>query len=93
VDDKRHGRLATMLTADIYLGLQAELERADQWPAYNSAHEGYGVLMEEINELEMHVFNKQVRRNLGAMRKEALQVAAVALRIARDICNEERGRK
>lgn len=64
-----------------------------KWPAYNSAHEGYGVLAEEFAELIEHVFTKQENRDLAAMRKEAIQVAAVALRFAAELCDEERGRR
>lgn len=65
----------------------------DAWPPMNSAHEGYGVLLEEVDELWAHVKTKQKNRDLSAMRKEAIQVAAMALRFAVEICNEERGRK
>lgn len=65
----------------------------EAWPPMSSAHEGYGVLLEEVDELWAHVKTKQKNRDLGAMRKEALQVAAMALRFAVEICNEERGRK
>ena len=63
------------------------------WPPMNSAHEGYGVLAEEFRELETIVFQKQKARNLEDMRKEAKQVAAMAIRFMVEICNEERGRK
>lgn len=58
------------------------------YPAFNSAHEGYAVLMEEIDELWEHVKTNQKRRDLAAMRKEAVQVAAMALRFIADVCNE-----
>lgn len=86
-------QLATLLGPDIYLGLQTELESADVWPAFNSAHEGFGVLLEEVDELKAHVWTRQDRRNIKEMRKEALQIAAVALRFARDTCTDERARK
>lgn len=75
---------------------QARDELADAleaWPPMNSAHEGYGVLKEEFRELEAHVFTNQRKRDLEAMRKEAIQVAAMAMRFAAEICNEERGRR
>lgn len=65
----------------------------DNWPAMNSAHEAYGVLLEETDELWDHVKTNQKRRDLVAMRKEAIQVAAMAIRFAVEVCNEETGRK
>lgn len=71
-----------------------EVSRASRlWPDFNSAHEGYAVLLEEVDELKTHVWTNQKRRDLEAMRKEAIQVAAMAVRFAADVCNEERGRK
>lgn len=64
-----------------------------KWPAMNSAHEAYGVLAEEFRELETHVFTKQSRRNVEEMRKEAIQVAAMAIRFVRDITDGGRARK
>jgi hypothetical protein len=66
---------------------------SEKWPPFNSAHEGYAVLLEEVDELKAHVWTNQKRRDLEAMRKEAIQVAAMAIRFIKDICNEERGRK
>ncbi len=63
------------------------------WPPFNSAHEGFGILFEEFIELRAHVFQKQRDRVLTNMRKEAIQVAAMALRFASEVCDEERGRR
>jgi hypothetical protein len=63
------------------------------WPPMNSAHEGYAVLAEELEELWCHVRTNQKKRDLGAMRKEAIQVAAMAVRFALEVCSEDRGRK
>ena len=68
-----------------------EVERSQVWPALNSAHEGYAVLLEEVDELWDHVKTK--RRDISAMRKEAIQVAAVAVRFALEICREDIGRR
>lgn len=66
---------------------------ARKWPKYNTAHEGYAVLLEEVHELWGHVMTQQHARDLAHMRTEALQVAAVAIRFAVDVCTEERGRR
>ena len=65
----------------------------DNWPPFNSAHEGFAVLLEEVDELKAHVWTKQKERNLEEMRKEAIQVAAMALRFACEVCDEDTGRK
>ncbi len=71
-----------------------EAERAiASWPAFNSAHEAYAVLLEEVDELWDHVKSNQLRRDVSAMRRECIQVAAMALRFAAEVCNEEKGRK
>lgn len=73
-------------------GIEAETAMRE-WPPYNSSHEGIGLLEEEFKELKDHVFSKQKDRDLEAMRKEAIHVAAVALRFAAELCSEERGRR
>lgn len=73
---------------------QRELQKAQaDWPKFRSAHEGYAILKEEFDELWEHVKTNQKRRDIVAMRKEAIQVAAMALRFAIDVCDEENGRK
>lgn len=59
----------------------------------NSAHEAYGVLLEEVDELWDHVKTKQKNRDLAAMQKEAIQVAAMAIRFALEVCDDVNGRK
>jgi hypothetical protein len=73
----------------------AEVRRAKAaWPGeFNSAHEGFAILNEEFDELRGHVWTNQKRRDLAAMRKEAIQVAAMALRFAAECCDETTGRK
>lgn len=34
-----------------------------KWPAFNSAHEGFAVLLEEVEELKAHVWTNQKRRD------------------------------
>lgn len=64
-----------------------EVETAtSKYPPMNSAHEGYAVLDEEVDELWDHVKVKQGKRDVDAMRKEAIQIAAMAIRFAVDCC-------
>lgn len=78
---------------NILAAVQTEVEQAGaKWPPMNSAHEGYAVLLEEVDELWTHVKTNQKARDLDAMRKEAIQVAAMAVRFAYDIIDCGRGR-
>jgi expansin (peptidoglycan-binding protein) len=70
-----------------------EAERAMQlWPAMQTAHHGYAVILEKLDELKEHVWTNQKKRDIQAMRKEAVQLAAMCLRFIADVCNEEHGR-
>ena len=56
-----------------------ELKRAtSQHGGFASWHEGYAVLLEEVEELWDEV--KRKNRNVYAARKEAIQVAAMAVK-------------
>lgn len=70
------------------LGLiRAELNSAnDKFDPFNSAHEGWAVLKEEVDELWVEVKKKQSMRSPELMRSEAVQIAAMAIRFALDIC-------
>jgi hypothetical protein len=71
--------------------LNAELASAGKWPPMNSAHEGYAVLLEEVDELWNEVKVKQGQRDLVKLRREGIQVAAMAIRFVHDICDSGRG--
>jgi hypothetical protein len=64
----------------------AEVHRArERFGPMRGAHEGYAVLLEEVQELW-----DEVRRNkfdLAAMRAEAVQVAAMALAFIVEVCD------
>lgn len=72
-----------------------EVRRAKElFPApANSMHEQFAVLWEEFDELKAHVWMNQKRRDLTAARKEAIQVAAMAIRFAAECCDETVGRR
>jgi hypothetical protein len=69
---------------DIETEVVAELIAASHaHGSFNSAHEGYAVLKEEVDELWDEIKRKE--RSPAAMRKEAVQVAAMALRFLYDL--------
>lgn len=72
--------------------LDEALSAKAKWPEFHSAHEGFAILLEEVDELKAHVWMNQKKRDLEAMKKEAIQVAAMALRFASEVCSEDRGR-
>ncbi len=59
---------------------------ASLFPKFNSAHEGYAVILEELDELKNEVWENNKDRNMEEMKKEALHVAAMAARFIIDIC-------
>lgn len=87
--------------------VRQELERARaKFPAFNSGHEGYAVLLEEVEELKAEVFwgpttewpdplftpPRETRDDARTrrMRAEAIQVAAMAIRFIEDVCGRVR---
>lgn len=70
-----------------FLEVRTELESATtHHPPMVSAHEGYAVILEELDELKEHVWMKPKLRDVRAMREEARQVAAMAVRFMIDVC-------
>jgi hypothetical protein len=53
---------------------------------FNSAHEGYAVILEEMDELWEEVKKQYEKRDRDKMRLEAIQVATMAIRFIVD-CN------
>lgn len=58
-----------------------------KFPSFHTAHEGYAILKEEVDELWDEIKSKQGIRSPEKLRKEAIQVAAMAVRFVADICD------
>ena len=80
-----------MIPADVKVeivlsAVRTELEKAvKKHASMHSFHEGYAVILEELDELKEQVWKQTEARDLKEMRKEALQVAAMALRFVVDL--------
>lgn len=60
-----------------------ELRRAeDKFGPFHSAHEGYAILLEEVDELWQEIKHGTKDR----VHDEAVQVAAMAIRFLKDLC-------
>lgn len=76
-------RMSDGYTSAMYaIGYEAH-QAAHKFPAFNSAHEGYAVLLEEVDELWDEVKRHDV--DFDAMIGEAIQVGAMALRFVADM--------
>ena len=65
-----------------------EWQRArEKFGPFASSHEGFAVLLEEVDELKAEVWSNETRNpdRTAKMRKEAVQVAAMALRFLTDV--------
>lgn len=77
-----------MKRADAVEAIISEYVQASQrYSAFHSAHEGFAVLMEEMDELKAEVWKNDKQRDMRRMRKEAIQVGAMALRFILDCCD------
>ncbi len=76
------------MTTKVIADVEAELARARvKFPRPEaSAHEGYAVLEEEVDELWDEVKANHPER-VARMRAEAIQVAAMAIRFIEDVCD------
>lgn len=63
--------------------VEAEMLKGERrYGVHASLHEAYAVLLEEVDELKQIVWKKATHRDPYEIRREAIQIAAVALRIA-----------
>ena len=65
---------------NIFEEVVEELDRAEIHGSFNSPHEGYAVILEELDELKAEVWKNRRSRDYKAMRKEALQVATMGVK-------------
>jgi hypothetical protein len=75
-------------TSDSLAYVSIELSRAlKAHPPMASAHEGYAVILEEVEELwaEIKRDKRDPAKRLAAMRREAVQVAAMGTRFLIDV--------
>lgn len=71
----------------LLLIVRREIEDVDaNFKPFNSAHEAYGVVLEEQHELWDEIRKHQSKRDYEAMTKEAVQLAAMAIRLIQDVC-------
>ena len=57
----------------------------NKYPAFHSNHEGYAVLLEEIEELWNYIKESKSTKADDKMRKECIQIAAMSIRFIEDL--------
>lgn len=91
---EKHPDHITRITAEVC----NELAQAEsKFGPFNSSHEGYAVLLEEVDELwdvvklnpkKIDGDGKKIRNQ--RMREEAIQIAAMAIKFIKCVCDAER---
>lgn len=72
---------------DILAEIHKELDQAvAKFSPMYSPHEGYAIILEELDELWEEVKKQYHVRSKPKMKKEAVQVAAMAMRFVLDLC-------
>jgi|GEM_PF-2212195 len=85
VNRKQLGNLSKALIPIISEYLRA----TEIYPPMNTAHEGWALIMEEMEELKQEVFKKPSEISKEDMKREAVQIAAMAIRFITDVCERE----
>lgn len=72
----------------ILVDIMNEVDRAKELHPgnFNSPHEGYAVILEEVEELWDEIKKKKSEYNLDAQYNEAIQAAAMLVRFASELC-------
>ena len=80
-----------LLAADLLNEVRDELLAArERYGPMHSAHEGFAVILEELDELKAEVWKSPTKRDWAAMRAEAVQLAAMSVRFLMDVCEPRR---
>jgi hypothetical protein len=58
---------------------------SEKYGTFNTTHEAYGILLEEVDELWDEIKKKRRKRDMSKMREETIQVAGIAIRFALDM--------
>lgn len=73
----------------IFLAVLQELGSARaKFKPFNSSHEGYAAILEEVDELWDEVKDNKRADTLERQRHEAIQVGAMGIRYLLDVCND-----
>lgn len=67
------------------------LSARHRFPPFNTAHEGYAVILEEVEELwtEIKDNKRDDSLRIPAMRKEAIQVGAMIVAFIKECCDDD----
>lgn len=68
------------------------LKARRKFPTQASAHEGFAIIAEEMDELKAIVWQKQSERDYAALRKETVQLGAMVLAFLLEVVNPENRR-
>lgn len=68
------------------------LKARRKFPTQASAHEGFAIIAEEMDELKAIVWQKQSERDYAALRKETIQLGAMVLAFLLEVVNPENRR-
>lgn len=86
----KHLKLA--IATQTFNNVLEELDNnASIYPDFTSAHEAYGVLLEEVEEVWDHVRKKPHKRNMEELEGELVQVAAMAVKFIWWARNQKEG--